>query len=161
MVQGFCPLKVEITQFSDGFRLNLFHCQKGPKSNLDYNSKSQQTKSPHFISSSWSYSTWLSSLQYNYCNQGHLDKVDQSDYRKIRTHSKKLVVGQSAAPKKTISCQSSNLNIDSKRFTLKQTVSPDNVFLFETSSQETYLFDTSCYFVIYQQFLHYHCCTLQ
>ena len=26
MVQGFCPLKVEITQFPDGFRCKLFLC---------------------------------------------------------------------------------------------------------------------------------------
>ena len=39
---------------------------------------------------------------------------------------------------------------------IKKNVSPDNVFLFETlhwyNTQETYLFDTRCYFVIYQQF---------
>ena len=36
----------------------------------------------------------------------------------------------------------------------QENVSPDNVFLFETLhiTQKTYLFDTSCYFVIYQQF---------
>ena len=25
-VEGFCPLKIEITQFPDGFRLNHFPC---------------------------------------------------------------------------------------------------------------------------------------
>ena len=30
----------------------------------------------------------------------HLNKVDQSDYRKITIHSKKVVVGQSTAGKK-------------------------------------------------------------
>ena len=29
-------------------------------------------------------------LQFDYCSQGHLDKVDQSDYRKITKHSKKV-----------------------------------------------------------------------
>ena len=24
LVQGFCPLKIKITQFPDGFRLNIF-----------------------------------------------------------------------------------------------------------------------------------------
>ena len=40
-------------------------------------------------------------LQCDYCNPGHLDKVDQSDYMKITTQiTRKLVVGQSAARKK-------------------------------------------------------------
>ena len=32
MVQGFCPLKIKITQFADGFRLNNYHhpCLKNP-----------------------------------------------------------------------------------------------------------------------------------
>ena len=37
------------------------------------------------------------------CNRSHLDKVDQSDYRKITIHFKKVGCGKSAARKKTIS----------------------------------------------------------
>ncbi|CAH3014426.1 unnamed protein product, partial [Porites evermanni] len=39
--------------------------------------------------------TWLRRRRkaYNCCNQGHLDKVDQSDYRKITIHSKKVGCG--------------------------------------------------------------------
>ena len=33
---------------------------------------------------------------------GHLDKVDQSDYRKRTKHSRKVDCGQSAARKKTM-----------------------------------------------------------
>ena len=57
-----------------------------------------------------------------------------------------------------------NVNIDSKRFSRKQNVSPDNVFSFKQftcNTQETYLFVPSRYFVIYQQFLRYHCRALQ
>ena len=25
LIQGFCPLKIKITQFRDGFRVNLLH----------------------------------------------------------------------------------------------------------------------------------------
>ena len=32
-------------------------------------------------------------LQCEYCNWGHLDKVDQLDYRKITIHSKKVGCG--------------------------------------------------------------------
>ena len=64
-------------------------------------------------------------LQRNYCNLGHLNKVNQS----------KLVVGQSAAGKNTIS---STFN-----------------------TQETHLVDKSCSFVIYQKFLCYNCHALQ
>ena len=30
----------------------------------------------------------MTKLQCDFCHPGHLDKVDQSDYRKITTHSK-------------------------------------------------------------------------
>ena len=63
-------------------------------------------------------------LQCNYCNLGHLDKVDQS---------KLNLVGQSAARKKYNKLlEAKNLNNDSKRFLRKQNGPPDNVFLFET-----------------------------
>ena len=32
-------------------------------------------------------------LQCDYCNRGHLDHFDQSDYRKITLHSKKVDYG--------------------------------------------------------------------
>ena len=45
-----------------------------------------------------------------------------------------------------------------------QNVSKDNVCVFETlhmTPRRDYLFDTSWYFVIYQQFLQYHCRALK
>ena len=33
----------------------------------------------------------ISALQSDYCNQGHLEIVDQSDYSKITTHSEKVI----------------------------------------------------------------------
>ena len=76
-------------------------------------------------------------LRCDYCNQGHLDKVDQSDHRKITIHSKKGCYGPIRKSKKKKQTnkkllKASNLNIDSKHFSRKQNVSPDNVFLFET-----------------------------
>ena len=64
--------------------------------------------------------------------------------------------------KKNKLLKAQNLNIDSKRFFKNQNVALDNVFLFEILlvTPRIHLFDTSCYFVIYQQFLHYHCHTL-
>ena len=54
-----------------------------------------------------------------------------------------------------------NLDIDSKCFS-KTKCFTRQCFLFETyKTQETYLFDTSCHFVIYQQFRCYHCSALQ
>ena len=76
-------------------------------------------------------------LRCNYCNRGHLDKVDQSDHRKITIHSKKVGYGPIRKSKKKKQTnkkllKASNLNIDSKHFSRKQNVSPDNVFLFKT-----------------------------
>ena len=76
-------------------------------------------------------------LRCDYCNRGHLDKVDQSDHRKITIHSKKVGCGPIRKSKKKKQTnnkllKASNLNIDSKHFSRKQNVSPDNVFLFET-----------------------------
>ena len=72
----------------------------------------------------------------------HLNKVDQSDYRKITIHSKKVVVGQSTARKKKQKNNNNNKNnrllktkssiIDSKRFSRNQSVSADYVFLLKT-----------------------------
>ena len=69
----------------------------------------------------------------------HLNKVDQSDYRKITIHSKKVVVGQSTAGKKKQKNNNNNKNnrllktkssiIDRKRFSRNQSVSADYVFL--------------------------------
>ena len=45
-----------------------------------------------------------------------------------------------------------------------QNVSKDNVCVFETlhmTPRRDYLFDTSWYFAIYQQFLRYHCRALK
>ena len=53
-----------------------------------------------------------------YCNRGHLGKVDQADYKKIIIHSK------------NVDCRPTD--IDGQLFSGKQTVSPDDVFLFET-----------------------------
>ena len=36
------------------------------------------------------YGLSLQTLQCDHCNQGHFDKVDQSDYRRITIHSKKV-----------------------------------------------------------------------
>ena len=71
----------------------------------------------------------------------HLNKVDQSDYRKITIHSKKVVVGQSTARKKKKNNNNNKNNrllktksstIDSKRFSRNQSVSADYVFLLKT-----------------------------
>ena len=71
----------------------------------------------------------------------HLNKVDQSDYRKITIHSKKVVVGQSIARKKKQKNNNNKNNrllktksstIDSKRFSRNQSVSADYVFLLKT-----------------------------
>ena len=71
----------------------------------------------------------------------HLNKVDQSDYRKITIHSKKVVVGQSTARKKKNNNNNNKNNrllktkssiIDSKRFSRSQSVSADYVFLLKT-----------------------------
>ena len=58
-----------------------------------------------------------------------VDKVDQSDYRKIAKHNQEswLVANQQLI-KVT---WSTKFNIDSKRFLGKQNVSSDNVYLFE------------------------------
>ena len=80
---------------------------------------------------------------------------------------RKSVVGQSAAHKKTLSYSkhnTQNLINDRKRFFRMQNVSKDNVCVFETlhmTPRRDYLFDTSWYFVIYQQFLCYHCHALK
>ena len=71
---------------------------------------------------------------------------------------RKLVRDQSGGRKKNNKLfKASNLNIDSKHFSRKQNVSPDNVFLFKTfhitPRRHIILFETCCYFVIYQQFL--------
>ena len=54
---------------------------------------------------------------------------------------------------------------ESKRFSTKQIVFlKDTVSVFETlhiTPRRHYLFDTSWYFVIYQQFLQYHCRALK
>ena len=63
--------------------------------------------------------------QCDHCNRGHIDKVDQSDYT--------LLVGQSAARKKTISYSKHKILIlVANVFSRKGNVSQDNVFLFET-----------------------------
>ena len=104
----------------------------------------------------------LSLLQCDYCNRGHLDKVDQSDYMKITIHSKKVgcrpISDKAKQNNKLLEAQ--NLNNDSKRFSTKQNVSEDNVCVFKTlhiTAGRHYLFDTSRYFVIYQQILRYSC----
>ena len=74
-------------------------------------------------------------LQSDYCNWVHLDKVDQSDYRKLTILWTKKVCCEpisSSQKKKYRLLEAQNLDIDSKRFSGKQNVSPDNVFLFET-----------------------------
>ena len=58
-------------------------------------------------------------------------------------------MGQSIARKKKNKLLEAQNFIDSKHFSRKQNVSLDNVFLFET----LHVFDTSYYFVIYQQCL--------
>ena len=72
------------------------------------------------------------------------------------------MVGQSAVhEKKNNLLKAQNLNIDSKHFSRKENVSPKKCFSignFTYNTQETYLFDTSCYFVIYQQFRRYQLC---
>ena len=70
-------------------------------------------------------------------------------------------MGQSAVHKKNNLLKAQNLNIDSKHFSRKENVSPKKCFSignFTYNTQETYLFDTSCYFVIYQQFRRYQLC---
>ena len=59
-------------------------------------------------------------LQCDYCNRGHLDKADQSQYRKI--HSRKIGCGSITAGKKKNNklLEAQNLNIDSKCFSRKQ-----------------------------------------
>ena len=95
-------------------------------------------------------------LQCDYCNRGHSDKVDQSNYRKITVHSEKVSCGPiSSALKKTVSYSKHKVEILIANPSRKQNVSPDIVFLFEALHiipRRHYLLDTSCYFVIYQQF---------
>ena len=60
-------------------------------------------------------------LQRDYCNWGHLDKFDQSDYRKITLHTHQeswLWANQQLFKKKKNNklLEARNLNIDSKRF---------------------------------------------
>ena len=100
-------------------------------------------------------------LKCDYCNWGQLDKVNQSVYRKITIHSKKVGYGPiSRSINSSYSKRKIEILIANK--TRKQSISRDNVFLFETyNTQETYLSDTSCYFVIYQQFLCCHYNALQ
>ena len=55
-----------------------------------------------------------------YCNRGHLDKVHQSDYRKITIHSIKVGCGQSATCKKNDKLlEAQKFNIDRKRFSVR------------------------------------------
>ena len=69
------------------------------------------------IASSWSAAIMLGHLQCNYYNQGHLDKVDQSDYWNIPIHSKKVgwgPVNRLFKSNKLLGAQ--NLHIDINRF---------------------------------------------
>ena len=54
------------------------------------------------------------------------------DYRKITVHSKKFSCSQSAAHKKQSVTQSKKFDIDGKRFSGMQNISPDNIFPFKT-----------------------------
>ena len=65
---------------------------------------------------------------------------------------RKLVVGQSAA------CKSKQAFFRKAKCFTRQCFSIQN---FAYNTQEIYFFDTSCYFVIYQQFLRSYCRTLQ
>ena len=101
-------------------------------------------------------------------NWGHLDKVDQSEYRTVTTiHSKKVSCCQSAASKKNNELlKAQNLNIDSRHFSRKQNVSPVNVFLFETLhkiprghiclTQDVILSTTSNFFATIAMFCNKH-----
>ena len=56
-------------------------------------------------------------LQCDYCSRGHLDKVDQSEYKKITIHSKKVgcaVNQQLIKNNKLLEVQ--NVNNDNKLF---------------------------------------------
>ena len=68
------------------------------------------------------------------CNQGHLDKVDQSDSRKINNtfQESSLWANQQLLNKNNKLLEAQNLNIDGQWFSRKQNVSPDSVLLFET-----------------------------
>ena len=59
----------------------------------------------------------------------------------------KLVVGYSAACKKTMSYSSKNIKYSSANVSKKAKFSLDNVFCLKLTNKE----ETSCYFVIYQQ----------
>ena len=90
---------------------------------------------------------------------GHLDKVDQSDFRitTVHSHSKKggcWPISSSQENNKLLEAQKLiNVLQESKMF-----------FYLKLGIQhpgDRYFFDTSCYFVIYQQFLHSCCGALQ
>jgi len=92
--------------------------------------------------------------QCDYFNRGHLEKVDQSDCRKITIQyiPRKLAVGQSAARKKN------------SKLLQKQNVSANNVFLFKTLHRTPGRHICLIQAVIlsfFQQFLRYHCRALQ
>ena len=63
------------------------------------------------------------------CDQGHLEKTDQSDYRKISIHSEKVGCGPiSSFQKNNKLLQAQNFNIDNERFSRKQNVSEIMLF---------------------------------
>ena len=69
-------------------------------------------------------------LKFDYCNWGQLDKVNQSVYRKITIHSKKVGYGPiSSSINSSYSKRKIEILIANK--TRKQNISRDNVFLFE------------------------------
>ena len=77
----------------------------------------------------------MTALQYDNCNRGHLDKVDQSDYRKITIHPNRLVVGKSAARKKN-----------------NKLLEAQNLILMASVFQESRMFHQTMFF--YSKFLH-------
>ena len=83
-----------------------------------------------------------------------LDKVDQSDYRKITIHSKKVGWGPISSSWKTISL------LKAQNIIWWQNVSPDNVFLFNTlhtTPRRHISLTKAVIFLTYLQFLRYYC----
>ena len=60
----------------------IIHYWKNPYVNIP-----EETKINHHVKCIIQYDEW--ELQCDYYNHGHLDKVDQSDYRKVTVHSEK------------------------------------------------------------------------
>ena len=105
-------------------------------------------------------------IQCNYCIQGHLDKVDQSDYRKITIHSKKVGCWPiSGLIKNNKLLEARNLiliaNVFQESKMFHQTIFFPSKTLHTTPKRRTSLTQAVILSPVYHQFLCYYCFPLQ